>query len=211
MSKLISDKDIISHGLNDDYIEHWGIKGMKWGYEDGIRNGKRVAEDILEGGRRTIEDIKNNIKLKLAEMRSEKSSKKTRSESTKQGINSMTYKLAADQSAKDAMDVLNRKRDINEIKEKRKKDDRAKQIQREAEDFNIQTLRDRAKQNGTSDEYEYENKVKDVFKTAKTAGKAAIKAVKEKNPSKAKEIAKNAIKESINIMTKSNERSKEDI
>lgn len=26
-------------------LEHSGVKGMKWGYNDGVRNGKRTAQD----------------------------------------------------------------------------------------------------------------------------------------------------------------------
>ena len=28
---------------NNDYIAHFGTRGMKWGYYDGERNGKRTA------------------------------------------------------------------------------------------------------------------------------------------------------------------------
>lgn len=45
----------------DDYLEHSGTKGMRWGYNDGRRNGKRTAQEIeldkkIELYRKSYED-----------------------------------------------------------------------------------------------------------------------------------------------------------
>ena len=45
----------------DDYLEHSGTKGMRWGYNDGRRNGKRTAQEIeldkkIELYKRSYED-----------------------------------------------------------------------------------------------------------------------------------------------------------
>lgn len=32
---------------SSDYLAHAGKKGMKWGYTDGKKNGKRTAEDVV--------------------------------------------------------------------------------------------------------------------------------------------------------------------
>lgn len=38
---------VVIRRASDDYLEHKGSKGMKWGYNKGKRNGKRTAEDDL--------------------------------------------------------------------------------------------------------------------------------------------------------------------
>lgn len=46
-----------------EYLSHAGKKGMKWGYTDGVRNGKRTAEDIekeLADVEREIAKINND-------------------------------------------------------------------------------------------------------------------------------------------------------
>lgn len=34
--------------LQNDALAHYGVKGSKWGYNKGRRNGKRTANDVLE-------------------------------------------------------------------------------------------------------------------------------------------------------------------
>lgn len=57
-------------------IRHWGIKGMRWGYNDNVRNGNRVAGE----GKKTLEDylteqVNNNIYITSASDYSQKSEK----------------------------------------------------------------------------------------------------------------------------------------
>ena len=35
---------------DNETLRHYGVKGMAWGYTDGVRNGKRTAEDDVESG-----------------------------------------------------------------------------------------------------------------------------------------------------------------
>lgn len=46
----------------DDHLAHAGKKGMKWGFNDGRRNGRRTAEEILEGLRNGTEEVADGIK-----------------------------------------------------------------------------------------------------------------------------------------------------
>lgn len=50
---------VVIRRSSDDYIEHKGSKGMKWGYNKGKRNGKRTAEEDIEAGVDTPFDINN--------------------------------------------------------------------------------------------------------------------------------------------------------
>lgn len=40
-------KYIVTRSSNDNTISHSGKKGMKWGYSDGEKNGKRTAGDVI--------------------------------------------------------------------------------------------------------------------------------------------------------------------
>lgn len=46
---------------NPDYLSHAGKKGMKWGYNDGVLNGKRTANNTLVTNSigETISDFSN--------------------------------------------------------------------------------------------------------------------------------------------------------
>lgn len=46
----------------DDYLAHAGKKGMKWGYNDGQRNGRRTAEEILEDLRDGAGEVVDGVK-----------------------------------------------------------------------------------------------------------------------------------------------------
>ena len=55
---------IITRSSNNDYLAHAGKKGMKWGFNDGKKNGKRTAEEedtkdtVVDGKKYMIEDSK---------------------------------------------------------------------------------------------------------------------------------------------------------
>lgn len=38
----------VKRSADYDYLAHGGKKGMKWGYNDGKKNGKRTASDIIK-------------------------------------------------------------------------------------------------------------------------------------------------------------------
>ena len=47
---------------NNEYLRHAGKKGMKWGYNDGVRNGKRVASGVSEA----LADIPDRARREFA-------------------------------------------------------------------------------------------------------------------------------------------------
>lgn len=46
----------------DDHLAHAGRKGMKWGYNDGVKNGRRTAEEFLNDLRDNAELVTDEIK-----------------------------------------------------------------------------------------------------------------------------------------------------
>lgn len=40
---------------SDKPLRHYGVKGMAWGYTDGVRNGKRTAEEDLEAMKKGLQ------------------------------------------------------------------------------------------------------------------------------------------------------------
>lgn len=42
-----------------NYIEHKGVSGMKWGYNDGKKNGKRTATERVETGYSTYDWLRS--------------------------------------------------------------------------------------------------------------------------------------------------------
>lgn len=55
---------ILSYNIKykDDYLAHAGKKGMKWGFNDGRRNGRRTAEEILEDLRDGAGEIADDVR-----------------------------------------------------------------------------------------------------------------------------------------------------
>lgn len=54
---------IVTRSSDSDYLAHAGKKGMKWGYSDGKKNGKRTAEEetkdtVVDGKKYMIDDSK---------------------------------------------------------------------------------------------------------------------------------------------------------
>lgn len=83
------------------HLAHAGKKGMKWGYNDGNRNGKRTASDILKD------------KLGVDEYQRMKEAKKEKHEST------MRYVVA--QGNKDSINVVKRYQEYREAGRKYEK------------------------------------------------------------------------------------------